>query len=124
MNELLVVSMLAVMMLSMGAMVDGMAIRNQTRIIQDLEAQSSMKLGALKICMGQTELCQWTPNPFDGNTIDVIVNTTHCRFKSTPFYFTSLTGNRFHFRTLGASSIYYPTATSFSVAIRILELLA
>ena len=118
MNGLLLLSMCAVMILSATAIVQGKAVVDKTKIDQDLEAETFRGLRAPKRCMGQTQLNQWVADPYDGETIGVIVNTTHCGFKSTPLYFTTLTGTRFHFRTTGASSVYFPTATSFSVAIR------
>lgn len=56
------------------------------------------------------------------NAIYVDVDTTDVngnpRFSQTPFYFSSLGGDRTHLRTTGATSIYMPTTTGFRVYVR------
>ena len=110
MNGLLLLSMYAMMILSITAIVHGNAVG-------DPEVEALVGFRAPKRCMGQTQVNQWVADRYDGYTIVVTANTTHCRFKSTPLYFTTLTGDGYHFMTTGATSVYFPTATSFYVAI-------
>ena len=86
------------MILGVAAIVQGKAVVNKTKTDQDLEAETFRGLRAAKRYLGQTQLNQWVADPYDGETIGVIVNTTHCGFKSTPLYFTTLTGNPIPFQ--------------------------
>lgn len=53
--------------------------------------------------------------------IYVDVDTSEAGFTSTPKYAISLGGINYHWRVTGASSVYYPTPTSFRVYIRFSE---
>jgi hypothetical protein len=45
------------------------------------------------------------------------VNTSACGYTAVPRYTTSLGGHGYHWRTMGATSIYLPTATGFRVYV-------
>lgn len=48
----------------------------------------------------------------------VDVNTTACSLASTPLYLTTLGGATTHWGVIGATAIYFPTATGFRVYVR------
>lgn len=75
----------------------------------------------LKIVCGQTTpgTTAWQSYGTQGNALSLSVNTTGIGM--TPlFYITSLAGTGFHYRTIGASSVY-KTATGFNVYITYLS---
>jgi hypothetical protein len=53
-----------------------------------------------------------------GPGIFIDVDTSHAQFPEQPVYVCSLHGNSDHWSTIGGSSIYSPTATSFRVYVR------
>jgi hypothetical protein len=53
-----------------------------------------------------------------GEGIFLNVDTRSAEFKTTPVYITSLGGNNHHWWTTGATSIYAPTSTGFTVYVR------
>ncbi|NET06547.1 MAG: hypothetical protein F6K09_14815 [Merismopedia sp. SIO2A8] len=55
---------------------------------------------------------------YEDNSIYVEVDTTDADFSNTPIYITSLGGDGAHFTTVGASSIYKPTPTSFRIFLK------
>lgn len=80
------------------------------------------------MCTGTTARGAWKDSHsgragWDAVVIDV--DTSHCKFSSTPLYFTSLYGHADepgqksggHFNVLGPTSIYEPTPTGFTVYV-------
>ncbi|MEA5592823.1 hypothetical protein [Rivularia sp. UHCC 0363] len=65
---------------------------------------------------GSTNWQQYNPPANSGVYLDI--DTTAGRFSGTPVYIASIGGNSSHWATIGASSIYSPTATGFRVYIR------
>lgn len=73
--------------------------------------------GRSGMCAGSTTPgAGWTV--YDQNTIRLTVNTVGCAFTGTPKYFTSIGGLGSHFELIGASAIYSPSATGFTVYIK------
>jgi hypothetical protein len=73
--------------------------------------------GRSEMCSGNTAAgTGW--NVYDPSTIYLSVNTSGCGFSSTPRYFTSVGGLGSHFELVGASAIYSPTSTGFSVYVQ------
>jgi hypothetical protein len=68
------------------------------------------------VCSGGSPSNTWVQN--GANAIYMDVNTTACGFTTTPAYFTSLYGTSGHANSIGATSIYSPTATGFRVHIK------
>ncbi len=56
----------------------------------------------------------------DGQLLGIYldVDTTAAGFTATPYYFSSLAGNGWHWATVGATSIYKPTANGFRIYLR------
>ncbi|CAF3933082.1 unnamed protein product [Rotaria sp. Silwood1] len=67
-------------------------------------------------CQGRTSYDQWQPYA-DHRSLLVHVNTTSCRFKQVPTYFTSLSGTSHHWRVTGMTSIYNEVSTGFIVCL-------
>jgi len=55
---------------------------------------------------------------YEPGTIYVDVDTSEAGFTDTPFYITSLSGYHSHYKTIGATSIYYPKSNGFRIFIR------
>jgi hypothetical protein len=53
-----------------------------------------------------------------GPGIFVDVDTSHAHFPETPVYVCALYGDSEHWDTVGGSSIYFPSPTSFRVYVR------
>ena len=70
-----------------------------------------------KIVTGKTDPHDWKPYP-NGTGVFVDVDTSAAGFAATPLYFTSIAGISHHWATTGATSIYKPSATGFSVYVR------
>jgi hypothetical protein len=68
------------------------------------------------VCTGASPTNTWVQ--YNANTIYIDVNTSSCGFGSTPSYFTSLYGTSGHPDSIGATSIYSPTATGFRVYVK------
>lgn len=69
------------------------------------------------LCTGHTTPGNTNWHDYFSNGIYVDVNTSACGFSATPHYLTSLSGNGYHWKTTGATSVYIPTATGFRVYI-------
>jgi hypothetical protein len=69
----------------------------------------------LKMVCGETTPVDWTQYMVD--VIRVDVNTSLAGFTSSPSYFTSINGTSGHWRTTGATSVYFPTSTGFTIFI-------
>jgi hypothetical protein len=67
------------------------------------------------LCTGRSATNTWVQ--YNSDAIYMDVNTSACGFASTPSYFTSLSGTSAHSATVGATSIYSPTATGFRVYV-------
>ena len=73
--------------------------------------------GRSGICAGSTGSgAGWVA--YDATTIQINVSTVGCAFASSPMYFTSIGGLGSHFELIGASAIYSPSATGFTVYIK------
>jgi len=73
--------------------------------------------GRSGLCAGSTTAgVGWTI--YDPTTIRINVNTAGCAFTGTPMYFTSIGGLGSHFELIGASAIYAPSSTGFTVYIK------
>jgi hypothetical protein len=81
--------------------------------------------GNAKIGYGSTPIgnTKWIDYYFNGNQIGIYVDvdTSSAGFTSTPIYITSLGGQAHHWRTVGASSIYEATPTSFRIYLQGLD---
>jgi hypothetical protein len=81
--------------------------------------------GNAKIGFGSTpiENTKWVDYYFNGQQIGIYVDvdTSSAGFTSTPIYITSLGGQGHHWRTVGASSIYEATPTSFRIYLQGLD---
>jgi len=83
-------------------------------------ASATIDLGSIlgtKIASGKTTPGANNWHPIDGG-IGVDVDTSAAGFTKTPIYVTSIAGDKYHWGTTGASSVYNPTPTSFSIQIR------
>jgi hypothetical protein len=73
--------------------------------------------GRVGMCAGST-----TPGAgwiiYNATTIRINVSTVGCAFASTPQYFTSIGGVGSHFELTGASAIYSPTPSGFTVYVK------
>jgi hypothetical protein len=69
----------------------------------------------LKMVCGETTPADWTQYMTD--VIRVDIDTHLAGFTSTPSYFTSINGTSGHWRTTGATSVYFPTSTGFTIFI-------
>ena len=78
-----------------------------------------------KISFGSTPIgnTNWLDYYFNGKQIGIYVDvdTSSAGFTSTPIYITSLGGQAHHWRTVGASSIYEATPTSFRIYLQGLD---
>jgi hypothetical protein len=73
--------------------------------------------GKSQICSGSTTAgADWLV--WGTTALVMTVNTSGCGFTSTPKYFTSVGGAGSHFELVGASAIYSPTPTGFTIYIR------
>lgn len=73
--------------------------------------------GRVGMCAGSsTAGAGWVA--YDQSTIRINVSTVGCAFASAPQYFTSIGGVGSHFELIGASAIYSPTPTGFTVYIK------
>lgn len=70
-----------------------------------------------KIVSGKTTPGATNWHPIDGG-IEVDVDTSAAGFTKTPIYVTSIAGDKYHWGTTGASSVYNSTPTGFSIQIR------
>jgi subtilisin family serine protease len=67
------------------------------------------------LCTGRTTPSSTNWQVYTPNDVYVDVDTTACGFGSRPEYFTSLGGSSQHWRTQGATAIYFPSATGFRI---------
>jgi hypothetical protein len=76
-----------------------------------------------RIASGKTKPADWKQYP-NGAGVFVDVDTSAGKFSTVPAYITSIGGEKNHWATTGASSIYptppdlLPTATKFRVYVR------
>jgi len=70
-----------------------------------------------KIASGSTTPGATNWHPIDGG-IEVDVDTSAAGFTQTPIYVTSIAGDKYHWGTTGASSVYKATPTGFSIQIK------
>jgi len=68
-------------------------------------------------CGGISPYYLWTPYEPTGITMNI--DTTRCKFNSTPLYFTSLGGTSSHFLAAGYTGIYSPQKNSFAIYARL-----
>jgi len=74
-----------------------------------------------RLCTGSTDTKSTNWLDYAASSIKSIhtaVDTSHCGFKNTPIYVTSLGGASNHWTTTGASSIYSPTSSGFHTYVR------
>ena len=70
----------------------------------------------IKIASGKTSPDAWMSHKEGTVTgVYVEVDTSAAHFTTTPQYFTSLGGEAAHWGAVGATSIYFPSPTSFRV---------
>jgi zinc metalloprotease ZmpB len=96
-------------------------VPNDNNLAQrDLTASGAVGGGiSIKICSGSTTAGSTNWQPYGGNTgIYLDIDTSACKFTTTPRYFASLGGNSSHWATTGATSIYSPTPNGFRVYVR------
>jgi hypothetical protein len=88
-------------------------------VINQLTPALSQSERSALIARGSTPVgnTAWQQYP-GGEGIFVDVDTSSAGFTTTPIYITSLGGNRGHWGTTGATSIYEPTPTGFRVYVR------
>lgn len=73
--------------------------------------------GRSSMCAGSTTGgAGWVA--YDPTTIRLNVSTVGCAFTGTPMYFTSIGGLGSHFELIGASAIYSPSPTGFTVYVK------
>src|SRR5215510_8672433 len=72
---------------------------------------------AQRIVTGKTDPHDWRQYP-NGTGVYVEVDTSAAGFTGTPQYFTSIAGISHHWATTGATSIYKPGPTGFTVYVR------
>ncbi len=83
-------------------------------------ASATIDLGSIlstKIASGKTTPGATNWHPIDGG-IEVNIDTSAAGFTQTPIYVTSIAGDKYHWGTTGASSVYKATPTGFTIAIR------
>ena len=68
-----------------------------------------------KLCNGNVHAAKFQLYRGGETGLEFYVDTSHCRFTSTPVYLTSLTGNGAHWHVVGISSLYEMTATGFKI---------
>lgn len=69
-----------------------------------------------KTCKGVSAASNW--RSYYTDTLAMTVNTSSCRFPSTPKYFTSLGGTFYNYLVTGHSAIYAPQPNSFDIYVR------
>lgn len=73
---------------------------------------------------GRSDICSGNTSPgsgwqtYDPTTIYINVTTGGCSYLAAPRYFTSIGGLGSHFELVGASAIYNPTTTGFTVYVK------
>ncbi|CAF1227796.1 unnamed protein product [Rotaria sordida] len=70
-------------------------------------------------CNGISSFTLW--QLYSPNGLFMDIDTTSCRFNSTPLYFTSMAGTSSHWDLAGYTAIYSPTNTSFRIYTRSLN---
>jgi hypothetical protein len=85
-----------------------------------LEADNMFAGLPFQLGAGQTPAGATAWQPYAGGTtgIFVIVDTSVGRFSKTPLYLTSLHGAGSHWDTTGATSVYAPTPSGFTIYVR------
>ncbi len=74
---------------------------------------------ALRICCGATPEGKTAWQTYTGSTgVFVDVDTSLCRFSTTPIYIVNMHGSSYNWETTGGSSAYNRTATGFRVYVR------
>lgn len=68
-----------------------------------------------RTCSGRTVPGATAWKQYGSSGVYLDVDTSPCSFGETPLYFASVGGNKNHWTTTGATSIYAPTATGFRV---------
>ena len=89
-----------------------------TSTAEAVSLEPAQLLTATKVASGSTKpgATKWQQtNP---NEIYVLIDTSAANFVNTPVYVASLGGSGGHYVTLGASSIYAATPTSFTLYIK------
>jgi len=76
-------------------------------------AENGLRIASGRTTPGATNWQVYSPT---GIYLDI--DTSSGRFTGTPVYLTSIGGNGSHWATIGATSIYFPTATKFRVYVR------
>ncbi|KAJ6251290.1 hypothetical protein M0813_15196 [Anaeramoeba flamelloides] len=73
----------------------------------------------VKVFYGSTEKdnSNWTVHT-QGTHVKIVVDLTSCNFVTKPTIVTSLGGNKFICSTMGSSSVYYATKSSFFVLVK------
>ena len=85
----------------------------QTSVVQ---VNSSATNSHPYLCGNAASYTLWTL--FSSNGITMTINTTICSFKSTPLYFSSMTGMANHWVAIGYTAIYYASPNGFTVYVR------
>ncbi len=75
---------------------------------------------ALRICCGATPEgnTAWQDYNNNGTGVFVDVDTSMCRFSTTPIYIVNMHGSSYNWETTGGSSAYSRSATGFRVYVR------
>jgi hypothetical protein len=70
-------------------------------------------------CVGTTPdgATAWQQVPGTTNRLSLDVDTSRCGYATVPLYFPTLLGTTNHWRALGVSSVFQPTATGFRMVI-------
>jgi hypothetical protein len=66
-------------------------------------------------CGGVTTLPSW--GTYNANTLSLNIDTSSCKFNSTPLYFTSFSGIGLHYGLASYTAIYGSSTTSFTIYI-------
>jgi hypothetical protein len=100
-----------------GAVVTALLAAPITVINQPTPALSQTVQSGL-IARGSTPVGNTAWQPYGTEGIFLDVDTSSAGFTITPIYITSIGGAAHHWRTTGATSIYFPTPTGFRVYVR------
>lgn len=78
------------------------------------------QVGVGNTCGGISPLTRWSRTS-RSDTIQMNIDTSSCRFGSTPTYFTSITGTAGHYLLVGVNAIYEPNRDGFFINVRSLD---
>jgi hypothetical protein len=96
-------------------------VPNDNNLAQrDFTSSGALTTGiSLKIASGSTTPGSTNWQPYSGNTgVYLDIDTSQCKFNSTPRYISTIGGSSSHWATTGATSIYDAKPTGFRVYVR------